>query len=79
MLNKSLNAKKAAGYDGIPLKRFKRSANPVNNYLTSIINHDIPRYYFSDGAKNTLVRPIYKKEDRQNKENYPPVSILNGF
>ena len=33
----------------------------------------------SDGAKGALVRPIYKKEDRQNKENYCPVSTSNVF
>ena len=73
---KSLNANKATESDRIPLKL---SANVVDKYLTSIINHDISRSYFSDGAKNTLVRPIYKKKDRQNKEYYRPVSILNEF
>ena len=34
---------------------------------------------FIDRAKNALVRPIYKKKDRQNKENYHPVTILDGF
>ena len=28
---------------------------------------------------NALVRPTYTKKDKQNKENYRPVSILNGF
>ena len=57
----------------------KVSPNAVDKYLTSIINRDISRSYFSDGAQNALVRPIYKKKGRQNKENYRPVSILNGF
>ena len=74
MIVKSLNANKA-----ILLKLIKLSANIVDKYLTSIINHDISRSYFSDGVKNALVRPIFKKKDRQNKENYRPVSILIGF
>ena len=41
--------------------------------------HDISRSCFSDGAKSVLVRPIYRKKDRQNKENYRPVCILNGL
>ena len=73
---KSLNINKATGPDGIPLKLIKLSANFVDKYLTSIINHNISRSYFSDGAKNALVKPIYKKKDRQNKENYRPVSHL---
>ena len=74
----SLSANKATKFDWIPLKLIKLSAKIVDKYLTSIINHDILRSYFSDWA-NTLIRPIYKKKDRQNKENYRPVSILNGF
>ena len=37
------------------------------------------RFYFSGGAKDALARPIYIKKDKQNMENYRPVSILNGF
>ena len=76
---KSLNVNKATGPDGMPLKLNKLSTNVVDKYLTSIINNDTSRSYFSDGAKNALVRPIYKKKDRQNKENYRPVNILNRF
>ena len=60
---KSLNVNKATRLDGIPLKLIKLSANVVDKYLTSIINHDISRCYFSDGAKNALVRPIYEKRN----------------
>ena len=76
---KSLNVNKATGHDGISLKLNKLSTNVVDKSLTSIINNDTLRSYFSDGAKNDLVRPIYKKKDRQNKENYRPVNILNRF
>ena len=76
---KSLNANKATGLDRIPPQLRKLSANVVDQNLTSIINHDISRSYFSDKVKNAFVRPIYKNKYKQNKENYPPVSILNGF
>ena len=75
---KSLNANKITGPDGIPLKLIKLSANVVEKYFTSIINH-ISWSYLSDGANNALIRTIYKKKDRENKENCHPVSILNGF
>ena len=78
MIVKLLNANEATGPDGIPLKLIKLSTNIVDKYLTSIIDHDISRSYFSDGAKNALVRPICKKKARRNKE-HRPVSILNGF
>ena len=73
---KSLNSNKATRPNGTPLKL---STKIADKYLTSIINHDISRSHFSGGAKNALVRRIYKKKDKQNKENYRPVSILNGF
>ena len=60
-------------------KLIKLTANFVDKYLTSIINHDMLQSNLIDGAKNALVRPIYKKKDRQNKENYHPVTILDGF
>ena len=72
---KLLNANKITGPDGIPLKLIKLSANVVDKYLTSITNHDISRSCFSDGAEIALVRPIYKKKDKQNKQNYRPVII----
>ena len=56
-----LNANKATGPDGMPLKLIKLSANVADKYLTSIKNHDIFQSYFSNGAKNALVRTIYKK------------------
>ena len=56
---KLLNASRATGTDGIPLKFIiKLSTSVVDKYLTSIINYDISRSYFSDGAKNALVRPV---------------------
>ena len=76
---KSLNTKKATGPDGIPLKLIKLSADIIDYYLTTIINDDLSRSSFSEGAKEALVHPIFKKKDRKNKENYRPVSILNGF
>ena len=56
---KLLNASKATGTDGIPLKFIiKLSTSVVDKYLTSIINYDISRPYFSDGAKYALVRHV---------------------
>ena len=76
---KSLNASKVTGPDGVTLKLIQLSANFVDKYLTSFINHDILRSCFSLGAKTYLIRAIHKKKDRQNKGNYHPLSILNGF
>ena len=73
------NANKATLPDRIPLKLIKPSVKVVDKYLASIISHDNSRSYCSGAVKNVLVRPIYRKKDSQDMENYRPVNILNGF
>ena len=68
-IGKSLKVNKAIESDGIPLKLIKFSANVVEKYLTSIINHGISWSYFSDGAKNALIRP----------SNYNTIILYNGL
>ena len=76
---KSINPKKATGPDKIPPKIVKLSANVIDSHYTNIIINDIETDCFADNGKTALVRPIYKKKDRQKVENYRPVSILNCF
>ena len=39
----------------------KLSANIIDSHLTNIINSDLVKYSFSEDAKTTSVRPIFKK------------------
>ena len=55
------------------------AANVIDSHLCNIINSDMQKSYFPDGAKIASVRPIYKKKCRNTLENYRPVSILNTF
>ena len=50
----------------------------IASHLTNIINHDLDKNSFSEGAKIATC-PICKKYDRDKVENYRPVSILNCF
>ena len=43
-----------------------------------MINRDIKETNFSEEAKTALVRPLYKKNDRDKIQNYRPESIVNG-
>ena len=76
---KSLNPRKGTGPDGIPVKILKIARNVIDSHLTNIINRDIKENKFLEDAKTTLVRPLYKKNDRDKIQNYRSVSILNGF
>ena len=75
----NLNPKKSTGPDHIPLRIIKSSANIIDSHITNIINQDIEKNRYSEDAKSALVRPIYKKEDRNKLKNYRPISLLNGF
>ena len=54
-------------------------ANVIDSHLANIINNDITNNFFSEKAKVASVRPIFKKNEREEIENYRPVSILNCF
>ena len=51
----------------------------IDSHLTKIINSDIAKISFSEGAKIAFMRPIFKENGREKGENYGPVSILNCF
>ena len=70
-----MNAKKATGPDKIPVKIVELAASVIDSHLTNIIN-DLSDNAFSDSAS---VRPIYKKDDRNEITNYRLASILNCF
>ena len=77
---KEVDSKKATGLDKIPPKIVKMSANVIDSHLANIINNsDIAQNVFSEKENLACVRPIFKKNDREEIENYRPVSILNCF
>ena len=47
--------------------------------ITYIINKNLKENKFPENDQTALVRPIYKKDDRDKIKNYRPVSLLNGF
>ena len=79
LIIKSLNPKKATGPDGIPIKVLKYASNAIDSHLCNIIGNDIDKNKYSEEPKTALVRPIFKKNERNKIENYRPVSILNGM
>ena len=59
-------------------KIIKLSVDVIDKHLTNI-NTDLECLCFSENAKIASVKPIYKKENRSEKNNYRPVSILNDL
>ena len=74
---KSIDISKSCGPDKIPPKILRLCSDVIDKPLTVIVNDTVSKCRFPDNAKNANVPPIYKKDDRSNKVNYRPVSLLN--
>ena len=74
----NLNSNKAATFDSIPVKTLKLNDLACTNALTIIYNKYIAGYFPGD-LKNADISPICKREDRHDKRNCRPVSILSAI
>ena len=75
----SVNIKKACGPDGISNNLIKICADGITKVFTDFVNLSLRSGVFPDDWKQANVTPIFKKDDRQLKSNYRPVSLLNAF
>ena len=71
---KSLNSKKTAGTDRLPIKLVKLASEALSKPLSIAMNNSITSSTFLDRTKVASVVPIDKKTD-----NFRPVSLLNCF
>lgn len=76
---KSFEPKKSAGWDDIPMDIIRRVSKSISKPLTVIVNQSFKNCIFPDNLKLAELKPLFKKGDRQNPDNYRPVSILPSF
>jgi len=76
---KSLKPKNSAGYDGISTRLLKISSAFIISPLTFICNKSISLGVFPDRLKYAVVKPLFKKGDKNNISNYRPISLLSSF
>ena len=74
-LNK-LNVNKSAGYDEIQAKFLRDGYSEIREVITHLINLSITTNVFPEEFKFAKVRPLYKKNDKTEVENFRPISIL---
>ena len=73
---KNLNPRKATTSNSIPTSNIKDNADIAGNILHRIINEDITNSNFPDILKLAEISPLFKDNDKMNRKNYRPVSIL---
>ena len=72
----NIDATKATGLDSIGPKLLKIAPNILTPSITYIINKSIESGVFPGTWKNAKVNPIFKTGDKDNVNNYRPISIL---
>ena len=74
---KNLNTKKAAPQDDIPVKILKLNNDIFSQYLSQIFNESIEAANFPNELIYADIIPVYKKNNKHEKENYRPVCIIS--
>ena len=73
---KGFDAKKAQGYDMVPMKLLQKSAPYIPPYIAELVNNSFIKGVSPGDLKLAEVSSLVKKKDALNKMNYRPVSIL---
>ena len=76
---KKFNPRKATGFDQIPGKLLRMAHQELSRPIAFVINSSISQNVFPDEMKCAEVSPIFKKNDKLNKKNFRPVSVLTGI
>ena len=74
-LNK-LKSKKASQKTDIPIKIVKENLDIISYFLYHKFNNSLSCSTFPTAMKYTDIAPIHKNDDKTNKTNYCPISIL---
>jgi hypothetical protein len=73
---KMLRPTKSVGYDGISTMVLKRCIGEIAPVLTYLIDFSFSTGIFPDRLKKTIVKPLYKKNSKEDLNNYRPIALL---
>ena len=75
----NLNVAKSCQINDIPTKVIKMNKDIFANFITDHFNYFISYGEFPDRLKHADVIPVHKKNEKCDKANYRPVSILTNI
>ena len=75
----NLGTKKASQEKDIPMKIIRENKDIFSLHISSYINDSMTNGSFPDHLKNADIKPIHKKDSKNDKSNYRPISILPNF
>jgi len=73
-----INTSKAPGWDAISLKILNLTVGAIVAPLTRLFNNCIRSGQWPSCWKMGVWTPVFKKDDRANKINYRPITVLNS-
>jgi len=74
-----LKNKNSSGYNEITTKIIKISKPFIISPIINICNKILSQGIYPERLKLSLIRPIYKSEDKSSPSNYRPISLLPAF
>ena len=72
-------SQKATQSNDVPTKVLKENYDTFATFITENVNDMIENSVFPDSFKQADIKPVYKKDSRNEKENSRPVSILSNL
>ena len=76
---KKLNAKKASKSDDMPTKLIEELGTFFADFLSKNFSSCLEIGSFHEDLKCAKVVPIYKKNDKKDKSNYRPISLISNI
>lgn len=75
----SLKNKNSTGSDEVTTKIIKAVKEYICSHLSFLINLSITTGTFPQGLKMTIVKPLFKKENKEQMEYYRPIALISIF
>ena len=78
-LGRSVKNKRSSGPDSIPTFISRIVVLTIPRVLQNLINSSLNKQNVHARLKEALLKPIYKKNDILQTDNYRPISLINSF